>query len=81
MLIDAGETGDGDDIIDYLKNQKVKKLDYIIATHPHEDHIGGMSEVIKEFDIGKIIIPDKTHTTKTFENLLDTISDKKLTAE
>jgi competence protein ComEC len=78
MLIDAGETGDGDDIIDYLKDQKVEKLDYIICTHPHEDHIGGMSEVIEEFAIGKVLMPNKTHTTKTFENLLDTISDKKL---
>lgn len=78
MLIDAGDRSDEDTILNYLKQQKVKKLDYVICTHPHADHIGAMPDVIKEFDVGKIIMPAKTHTTDTFEGLLAAIKQKKL---
>ena len=42
MLVDAGNNGDTDLVVSYLKNQGVSKLDYLIGTHPHEDHIGGL---------------------------------------
>lgn len=78
MLIDAGEAKDSSTIIEYLKTLKVKKIDYIIATHPHADHIGGLASVIKEFDIGAIYMPKVVATSKTYENLLTTISEKNL---
>lgn len=78
MLIDAGNNEDEKTIIDYLKKQGVKKLDYVIATHPHEDHIGSMDAVIKTFEIGKIYAPKVSTTTKTFENMLTAIKNKKL---
>lgn len=78
MLIDAGERNKSKVVIDYLENIGVKKLDYLIATHPHSDHIGGLADVIGYFDIGKVIMPDVVHTTKTFEDLLDAISEKNL---
>lgn len=78
MLIDAGERDKGTVVIDYLENIGVKKLDYVIATHPHSDHIGGLADVIKHFSIGKIIMPNAVHTSKTYENLLDIIADKGL---
>lgn len=82
VLIDAGDIGGGDEIIDYLNAQGVEQLDILIATHPHADHIGGMADVVKAFDIGKIIFSEvpksMTPTTKTYENLLDTIAEKSL---
>ncbi|NLZ53145.1 MAG: MBL fold metallo-hydrolase, partial [Thermoanaerobacteraceae bacterium] len=78
MLIDAGDRGYGSSVVSYLKKQGVKKLDYLILTHPHADHIGGAADVVKAFEIGKIIMPKVSHTTKTFENLLLTIQNKGL---
>lgn len=76
MLIDGGTRGAGSDLIEYLDKQNVKKIDYIIATHPHEDHIGGLVEVINKYTVGKIYMPEVTHTTKVFENLLLAIQNK-----
>ena len=49
MLIDAGENDQGDTVISYLNSQGVKELDYVIGTHPHSDHIGGLDKVIEAF--------------------------------
>lgn len=78
MLIDAGENNTGSVVVSYLKDQGVEKLDYVIGTHPHSDHIGGLDTVIDSFTIGKVIMPDITHTTKTFEDVLDAIANKNL---
>lgn len=78
MLIDAGDVDDKDTIVNYLKEHKVEKLDYLILTHPHADHIGAASEVVNTFSIGKIIMSPKTNNTKVFETLLDTIAKKNL---
>jgi competence protein ComEC len=78
MLIDAGNRGDGDTVASYLQSQGIKKLDYVIATHPHEDHIGGMSTIIKKIEIGDFYAPKKTATTKVFENMIDALDGKKI---
>lgn len=78
MLIDAGEREQGDTVVSYLKTRGVKKLDYVIGTHPHADHIGGLEKVIKTFDIGKVVLPEKEHTIITYERLLTAIEDKNL---
>ena len=79
MLIDAGNNEDGPLLVQYFKEQNITKFDYLIATHPHEDHIGGMDNIVKNFDIDKIYMPDVTTTTKTFLDLLDAIEEKNMT--
>lgn len=78
ILIDAGESKSADDIISFLEEQGISRLDYVIATHPHADHIGGMQEVIEAFDVGEIYMPKVEHDTKTYENLLLAIQEKSL---
>ena len=78
MLIDAGEAYKSDNVINYLNNLGITKIDYVIGTHPHTDHIGGLEEVINTFDIGSIYMPRAVSTSKTYEDLLTTISSKGL---
>lgn len=78
MLIDAGDMNYGGEITEQIKSLGYDKIDYLIATHPHADHIGGMSEVIECFEIGEIYMPRAIANTATFEELLNTISDKGL---
>lgn len=81
-LIDAANPGDGQSIALYLKTKGVKNIDYLIATHPHADHIGGMKEIIEGFDIGQIFAPkiatSDLPTSKTYENFLTAVKDKGL---
>ena len=79
MLIDAGNNEDGPLLVQYFKEQNINKFDYLITTHPHEDHIGGMDDIINNFDIEKIYIPDVTTTTKTFLDVLEAIEKKNMT--
>ena len=78
MLIDAGTNETGSIVVKNLKNLGINKLDYLIGTHPNEDHIGGMDNVIKEFDIGTIYMPKIQANTKTFEDVLDAVASKNL---
>lgn len=78
MLIDAGNVEDGENLAKYIEALGVERIDYLVGTHAHEDHIGGMQEIVESFDIGTIYMPDVSTTTMTFENLLGAISEKGL---
>lgn len=78
MLIDAGDNGYGETVVNYLKQQGIKRLDYVIGTHPHSDHVGGLDDVIDSFDIGNVIMPNVVHNTKTYEDVLLAIKNKGL---
>jgi len=76
ILIDAG-TSDKK-ALNYLRSLGITTLDYVIATHPHEDHIGSMDDVINSFNVGTFYAPKVTHTTKTFENMVNALKNKNL---
>ena len=80
ILIDAGENDQAKRVVGYLKAQNISKIDILIGTHPHSDHIGGMDAVVNEFAVGEIILPKlsdaQTPTTKTYLDLLTAIADK-----
>ena len=79
MLIDAGNNSDGENIVNFLKEKNISDIDIVVGTHPHEDHIGGLDDVIKSFEIGKIYMPDAISTSNTFNDVLDIIEEKEYT--
>ena len=83
MQIDAGKNSTGEEITEYIRSQGVEKIDYLVGTHPHEDHIGGLDNVINEFEIGELYMPrisaSDTPTTQTYEDVLTAVSSKGMT--
>ncbi len=79
MLIDAGNNENGKDIVDFIKEKGITKINYLIGTHPHADHIGGLDDVIKsDLEIDNVYMPKIQTNTKTFEDVLDAIQSKGL---
>lgn len=76
MLVDAGTRDSESTVTNYLRGRGVKKIDFIVGTHPHEDHIGSLDAVIKSFEIGEVIMPEATTNTRVFYSLLQTIKDR-----
>lgn len=79
MLIDAGNNEDGPLLVNYIKEKlNISKLDYVVGTHPHEDHIGGLDDIINNLEVKEVYLPEAMTTTKTFEDVLDAIVNKNL---
>ena len=78
MLIDAGNNADGELLVKYLKGLGIGEFDVVVGTHPHEDHIGGLDNVITAFNIRQIYMPKVMTTTNTFEDVLDAIEGKNM---
>ena len=78
ILIDAGPTGSAPKIAQVLQELGRNKIDYLVATHPDEDHIGGMADVISNTQIGTIYAPNKTNNTATYRKFLAAIQNNNL---
>lgn len=68
VLVDAGNVQDGPVVVNYLKEQGVDELDLLIATHPHEDHMGGIPDVLKAFVVKEIVDSGKTSSSKIYKD-------------
>lgn len=73
MLIDGGYQGSG--ALTYLQELGITKIDVMVATHPHADHIGGLVDVLHAMPVGAVWISGASHTTGVFEQFLDAIAD------
>ncbi len=73
ILIDAGTESEEYELYEYLINEGVTSFDYVIFSHPHEDHIGNGDMIMESFDVEKVIIPDVTSDTVCFESLIESI--------
>ncbi|WPX08141.1 ComEC/Rec2 family competence protein [Anaerocellum danielii] len=78
ILVDSGPNTAENTVLNFLKSRNIKKLDVIVATHPHEDHIGNMDVVIKNFNVGKVYAANATTNTKAFESFLLAVKEKGL---
>ncbi len=79
MMIDAGNNADGKLLVKYLQSLNVKNFKYVVGTHAHEDHIGGMDDIINNFKIDNFYMPEAISTSKTFEDVLDALDKNKVT--
>lgn len=76
-MIDAGNREDGEYLVNQIKELNINKIDYVIGTHIHEDHIGGMTDIIENFEIGKISMPFNTSSTANYYlEILEELNEK-----
>jgi competence protein ComEC len=78
MLIDAGNNADGELLVQYIKKLGISKIDYVIGTHAHEDHIGGLDDIIRAFDVDVIYMPAVSEkvSTETYKQVQEAIYNK-----
>ena len=78
VLIDGGDNNDEEMIVKYLKKEGIKKLDYMIATHNHADHIGGLDEVLSDIEVGHVFVSNGDGDSQTYKDFITAIAGKKV---
>lgn len=73
MVIDTGNNDQGDYVVNYLKENGITDLDYLILTHPDADHIGGADNVLENIDVETVIMPDVANDTMTYKEVIEDI--------
>lgn len=76
MLIDGGEAESAEQVLSLIQSTGTNKIDYLVATHPHKDHIGGLPFILQNMEVGEVYMPNAVHTTKTFERFLNAIEER-----
>ncbi|MDR2939631.1 MAG: MBL fold metallo-hydrolase [Clostridiales bacterium] len=78
ILIDGGENETENELLSFIKSKGVTTLDYVVATHPHTDHIGGLDKIINSLDVKNILMTNGLSDTTTYEKFLTSIKNKKI---
>lgn len=81
ILIDSGPRSDSDKLMKQLEEKNIDDFEIVIATHPHEDHIGGMTKVFEKYEVENFYMPKISHNTKTFENMIKAVSNEGIKAK
>jgi competence protein ComEC len=66
ILIDSGTEYEGGNVVEYIQDRNIRHLDIVIATHPHADHIGGLSAVFADISVGKLLSSGLNHTSRVY---------------
>lgn len=78
MLVDTGPYSSYETLNSYLIGQNINKFDYALATHPDADHIGSFSEVIQNNTIEEFHMPEKSHTSTSYELMMESLESKQV---
>ena len=78
VLIDGGNIANGPEVVSYLKNQGITDIDYLIATHNHADHIGGLSDVVDNIKVDHVYVSNGSADSEVYKNFINTLASKHL---
>lgn len=78
ILIDSGDVMTADKTVGFLRASGVRQLDIVIVTHPHDDHFGGMSEILRSFPVGAVIMPETDTRGSSYEKLMSAVSERNI---
>lgn len=81
ILIDTGTYDSSVDTVSYLNSLGLKRIDCLILTHPHEDHMGGASSILADFDIGTVFVNKNTSSSFFYEKFIDEVIKQNITLE
>lgn len=81
ILIDAGTYDSSGDTVSYLKSLGIRRIDCLVLTHPHEDHMGGASNILSGFDIGTVFVNKNTSDSYFYERFIDEVMRQDITLE
>ncbi len=78
LMIDSGDNGHENEVFEFLDSKNITTIDYLVATHPHSDHIGSMPEVIEKYEIVNFYMPKAIHTSSTYKKMIENLQKKSL---
>ncbi len=84
-LVDAGDMDSDKNLEGYLEMLDIQSIDYLVMTHPHADHIGSMDDILEDYPVGQVLLPDfelgPTPTSNIFNKVLTLIDEKQISTD
>ena len=78
MVVDCGNNAQGDKVTEWLWENNVQEIDYLILTHPDADHIGGADNVLRSFEVEQVIMPDIVNDTQTYWEVAQILEEEQI---